>query len=198
MSVSSLTSENVFRSLTPVVGFSDLVRTMCQQQEGPTALTPSPRSRRPDHRWQGDGVSPCATTGRARRGRRASAARSRRSGRRPPVTQYKDFSRLPTADEMTTSLVMSTQSLATVKSHFSAVVDSVHSTHERVVVTRNGEPSVVVVAVEDLESLEETLAILRDEKTMRDLASAEAEVAAGETVDADELRNLMHRRSSAT
>ncbi|MDP9318405.1 MAG: type II toxin-antitoxin system Phd/YefM family antitoxin [Actinomycetota bacterium] len=89
---------------------------------------------------------------------------------------------------------MRTQSLASVKTHFSAVVDSVHDTHERVIVTKNGEPSVVVVAVEDLESLEETLAILQDEKTMRALAQAEREVAAGETVDAEGLRDLMARR----
>jgi antitoxin YefM len=95
---------------------------------------------------------------------------------------------------MTRILVMSTQSLATVKSHFSAVVDSVHDTHERVVVTKNGEPAVVLMAVEDLESLEETLAILRDEATMRDLAQADAEVVSGETLDADELRDLVARR----
>jgi len=59
---------------------------------------------------------------------------------------------------------MSIQSLASVKAHFSAVVESVHDTHERVIVTKNGEPSVVVMAVEDLESREETVAILRDEK----------------------------------
>jgi antitoxin YefM len=95
---------------------------------------------------------------------------------------------------MTRIMVMDTQSLASVKSHFSAVVDSVHETHERVVVTKNGEPSVVVVAVEDLESLEETLAILTDEKALRDLTLAEAEVNAGEVVDADGLRDLMARR----
>ena len=54
----------------------------------------------------------------------------------------------------------------------------------------------VVVAVEDLESLEETLAILQDEQTMRDLTQAEREVAAGETVDAEELRDMMARRSN--
>jgi antitoxin YefM len=43
---------------------------------------------------------------------------------------------------------MGTQSLATVKAHFSAVVDSVHDTHERVTVTKNGEPVVVVMAVD--------------------------------------------------
>lgn len=91
---------------------------------------------------------------------------------------------------------MSVQSLATVKSHFSSVVDSVHDTHERVVVTKNGEPTVVVMAVDDLESLEETLAILRERSTMRDLARAEAEVAAGDTLNADEIRILMARRTS--
>lgn len=91
---------------------------------------------------------------------------------------------------------MTTQSLATVKTHFSSVVDSVHDTHERVVVTRNGEPTVVVMAVDDLESLEETLAILRDQSTMRDLAQAESEVAVGDTIDADELRALVASRVS--
>ena len=88
---------------------------------------------------------------------------------------------------------MSTQSLASVKAHLSAVVDSVHETHERVTVTRNGVPAVVVVAVEDLESLEETLAILAEEDTMRQLREAEREAASGDTLDATELRELMDR-----
>jgi prevent-host-death family protein len=90
---------------------------------------------------------------------------------------------------------MSTQSLASVKAHLSAVVDSVRETHERVTVTKNGVPTVVVIAVEDLESLEETLAILQEEDTMRQLREAEREVAAGDTLDATELRELMDRRT---
>lgn len=90
---------------------------------------------------------------------------------------------------------MNTQSLASVKAHLSAVVESVHQTHERVTVTKNGVPTVVVVAVEDLESLEETLAILSDEDAMRQLREAEREVAAGDTLDATELRELMYRRA---
>ena len=92
---------------------------------------------------------------------------------------------------------MNTQSLASVKAHLSAVVESVHQTHERVTVTKNGVPTVVVVAVEDLELLEETLAILSDEDTMRQLREAEREVAAGDTVDATELRELMERRAQS-
>lgn len=91
-------------------------------------------------------------------------------------------------------MVMSTQSLASVKAHFSAVVDSVHDTHDRVTVTRNGEPAVIVMAVDDLESLEETLEILRDEATMRELARAEQEVASGQVLDAAELRELLDQR----
>ena len=63
-------------------------------------------------------------------------------------------------------------------------------------VTKNGEPAVVVMAVEDLESLEETLAILQDPATMRELAQAEAEVAAGEVLDEGQLRRLVSERSS--
>jgi antitoxin YefM len=97
---------------------------------------------------------------------------------------------------VTTIVVMSTQSLASVKAHFSAVVDSVHDTHERVTVTRNGEPAVVVMAVDDLESLEETLDILRDEATMRALAQAEQEVASGQVLNAAELQALVDLRRS--
>lgn len=87
------------------------------------------------------------------------------------------------------------KSLASVKAHFSAVVDGVHDTHERVIVTRNGEPAVAVIAVDDLESLEETLAILQSEATMRELERAEQEVASGDTLSAEELRVLATLRT---
>jgi antitoxin YefM len=66
-----------------------------------------------------------------------------------------------------------------------------------VVVTRNGEPTVVMMAVDDLESLEDTIVIRRQEHTMRDLAQAAADIAAGNTLDAAELRTLMTRRTTA-
>lgn len=89
---------------------------------------------------------------------------------------------------------MSLRSLASVKAQFSAVVDRVHNTHERVVVTRRGEPVVVVVAVDDLESLEETLTILQNDTVVDELALAEQELAVGDTLDAEELRALADRR----
>ncbi|HXZ70772.1 MAG TPA: type II toxin-antitoxin system Phd/YefM family antitoxin, partial [Streptosporangiaceae bacterium] len=65
---------------------------------------------------------------------------------------------------------MTTLPLGEVKTHLSELVGRVHDYHERVTVTVHGRPSAVLVAVEDLERLEETLAILRDAGTMTRLA----------------------------
>ena len=77
---------------------------------------------------------------------------------------------------------MTTTSLATVKAQLSAFVDSVHGTHERVVITRNGEPAAVLISPDDLESLEETIAILSDPEAMAEIAEARDAIAQGNTV----------------
>ena len=53
-------------------------------------------------------------------------------------------------------------SLADVKARFSEVVDRVERQQDRVVVTRNGKPAAVLISPDDLESLEETLAVMTD------------------------------------
>ncbi|MEI7630179.1 MAG: type II toxin-antitoxin system Phd/YefM family antitoxin [Actinomycetes bacterium] len=52
--------------------------------------------------------------------------------------------------------------LALVRQDLSGIVEEVSSTHERVVVTRHGEPAAVLLSIDDLEALEETLEILAD------------------------------------
>jgi antitoxin YefM len=89
---------------------------------------------------------------------------------------------------------MTTMPLGDVKSHLSELVGRVHDHHERVTVTVHGKPSAVLVAVEDLEQLEETLAIMRDSDTLRRLADSDAELARGEEISADELADAMRRR----
>ena len=64
-------------------------------------------------------------------------------------------------------------SLAEAKAHLSEVVEGVESEHRRVVITKHGHPSVVVLAVADLEALEETLDVLSDPEAMADLREAE-------------------------
>ncbi len=91
---------------------------------------------------------------------------------------------------------MTTMPLGEVKTHLSELVGRVLDHHERVTVTVHGRPSAVLLAVEDLERLEETLAIVRDPETMRRLAESDAELARGESVSEDELTEAVRRRSS--
>ncbi len=90
---------------------------------------------------------------------------------------------------MTTTL-----SLADVKAHLSELVARVNSQHERVTVTVHGKPSAILVAPEDLESLEETVAILADPETMRRLGASDAELARGEAETEEDLATEMERR----
>ena len=70
-------------------------------------------------------------------------------------------------------------SLAEVKDRLSEFVERVEREHDRVVITKHGRPAAVVVSIDDLDSLEETLAILSDPTMMADLAAARADHEAG-------------------
>jgi antitoxin YefM len=74
-------------------------------------------------------------------------------------------------------------SLADAKAHLSEVVEGVETEHRRVVITKHGRPSVVVLAVADLEALEETLDILSDPEAMADLREAEKARTSGESIE---------------
>lgn len=77
--------------------------------------------------------------------------------------------------------------LAEVKAHLSELVARVHGQHERVTVTVHGRPSAVLLSVEDLESLEETITVLSDTEAVAALLASEAELARGEIVTQEEL-----------
>lgn len=92
---------------------------------------------------------------------------------------------------------MSTLSLSDAKARLSEIADEVDRTHERVLITKNGREYVVLISVEDLESIEATLELLADPAAQRRLRKAERDVAAGRGVDADTLREAIERRSSS-
>ncbi len=71
--------------------------------------------------------------------------------------------------------------LAEVKNRLSEVVDRIEREHGRVVITKHGHPAAVILSVEDLESLEETLEILGNPDLLADIREAEADVAEGRT-----------------
>lgn len=107
----------------------------------------------------------------------------------------------PRASTFPTTLVilmtMTTVPLGEAKAHLSELVGRAHDHHERITVTVHGRPSAVLLAVEDLERLEETVAVLSDPATMRRLAESDAELARGDVVSADELAEAMRRRKSS-
>jgi antitoxin YefM len=69
--------------------------------------------------------------------------------------------------------------LAEVKNHLSEVVDQVEHEHGRVVITKHGQPAVIVLSIGDLESLEETLDVMGSETLLADIREALAELGTG-------------------
>ena len=65
------------------------------------------------------------------------------------------------------------------KARLSELADRIESQHERIVVTRHGRPSFVLMSPDDLESLEETLDILQDEELVASLRLSRQQAAEG-------------------
>lgn len=88
--------------------------------------------------------------------------------------------------------------LSSVKAHLSELVDRVKAQHDRVVVTRNGKPAAVLVSNEDLDELEETLAIISDPSLMAQIEQSRKALASGEQgTTLAELRGALDRSGDA-
>src|SRR4051794_6107964 len=83
---------------------------------------------------------------------------------------------------------MTTMPLGQARNRFSEVVDEVERTHDRVVVTRHGQPVAVIVSPDDLSSLEETLALLMTPGALDAIHEGAADLAAGRTESWESLR----------
>jgi antitoxin YefM len=87
-----------------------------------------------------------------------------------------------------------TRSVADVKAHLSELIAQVGKHHDRVTVTVHGRPTAAIIAIDDLESLEETIAVLSDSNLLLALARAEAEIDAGQGESEESLRAAMQAR----
>jgi prevent-host-death family protein len=56
--------------------------------------------------------------------------------------------------------------LAEIKNHLSEVVDEVVTTQARVTITRHGRPAAVLISIDELSAIEETLEVLSDPETV--------------------------------
>ncbi len=82
---------------------------------------------------------------------------------------------------------MKTIPLTDAKAHLSELVEKVAREHRRVVVTRHGRATAVLMSVEDLEGLEATLEILSDPKAIRSLRRSIKEADEGRTIPLEDV-----------
>jgi antitoxin YefM len=81
------------------------------------------------------------------------------------------------------------------RTRFSEVVDRVERQQDRVVVTRNGKPAAVLISPDDLDSLEETLAVMTDRSIATQVRDSEKATAAGEPgTELGQLRGKFEKR----
>jgi prevent-host-death family protein len=64
---------------------------------------------------------------------------------------------------------MKTLSLSEAKMKLSEIVDSVQSTDEEIVITRNGRPAAVLISPDEFESWKETLALKADRDLIEEI-----------------------------
>lgn len=74
---------------------------------------------------------------------------------------------------------MTTVPLTEAKAKLNELVADAVNTQARVTITRNGRPAVVLISVDDLESMEETLIWQAQAGVHEDIAAARAEAGAG-------------------
>ena len=92
---------------------------------------------------------------------------------------------------------MTTLPLSEVKTRLSEIAEDVARTHERVQITKNGRDYVVLIAAEDLESIEATLELLSDADSQQRLSLSEQDIASGDVLDEGQVRALLEARSSS-
>ncbi|MDQ2724352.1 MAG: type II toxin-antitoxin system Phd/YefM family antitoxin [Actinomycetota bacterium] len=93
---------------------------------------------------------------------------------------------------------MTTLPLSEVKARLSEIAEGVAATHERVQITKNGRDYVVLVAAEDLESMEATLELLVDPAAQARIALAEQDITGGDVLDESQVRERLGARGSGT
>jgi prevent-host-death family protein len=67
-------------------------------------------------------------------------------------------------------------SLAEVKYRLSQVVEAVETEHARVTITKHGRKAAVLISADDLQSLEDTLALLSDPAVMEQIRASREEL----------------------
>ena len=91
---------------------------------------------------------------------------------------------------------MTIMPMAQARDRLAEVVESVQKTHDRVTLTRHGQPAAVIIAVADLDSILETLDILSTPGALEAIREGQADVAAGRYVTMEDMRAAVRDRAA--
>lgn len=83
------------------------------------------------------------------------------------------------------------------RTKLSELLSDVADRRDHVLVTRNGKPAAALVPIDEYEALEETAEILSDSDTLAAIEAGLGELARGETVTLDDLRQDLGQRRAA-
>lgn len=81
--------------------------------------------------------------------------------------------------------------VATARAQLSRLIDEATATHQRFEITRNGHRAAVLLAADDYDTLQETIAVLSDPALLAAHREGQAAIEAGDYLDADQLAHAM-------
>jgi len=83
--------------------------------------------------------------------------------------------------------MIKTLSITEVRNNLPRLVNSAQKKLDEYTITVNGAPAAVLMSIDELESLRETLEIMSDKKLMKDIKQGEKDIREGRFVTLDEL-----------
>lgn len=89
---------------------------------------------------------------------------------------------------------MQTVPVSTVKAKLNEYARTVAEHHDRIALTRNGTADTMLIATADLESLEETIAVLSDSEAVAALVQVRSAEGAGELTSQEDMAALLRKR----
>ena len=79
-----------------------------------------------------------------------------------------------------------------VREKLTNLVDEVNDKFEQIVITKNGRPRALLMAVDEFDSWQETIEILSDKKLMCDIAQAEKDYKEGKAIPWEKVKEELN------
>ena len=87
-------------------------------------------------------------------------------------------------------------SMAEARANLAKIIDSAEQTHERIVITRNGEPAAIVLGIDDYEGMNDLIELYSDPELQKSISEAVAysKEHPDESYTAEEVRKILEER----